>query len=450
MVLLFLAFVGFSFVSAQLTPEVKYPKIGIKEITETTSLGEYISYIFSLAIIIGVLITIGVLIYGGFLYLSSTGNPEQLREAKDRIFAAFWGLAILFGSYLILNTVNPQLVIIRTKLERIERGVILTDPTKTDPDREKVTEISISDIQKTFGATYLPTKLEIWEGSRGQLKAMAFEKPNYEGGKTDWIFESKDTGWSIKSLKVKGIGPGIYLHGPQDKELHLVTDLGDFRKVDDFNDKAEKIEIKNLIAGNEKKTDFAAILHTDSYFKGELRIFIEERDRDGGEIGNVPWDKPETPEKNEAVAPLLLRSYDGYGKVFGASSAHIFQIGPKENCKKVILYKNPNFFDDPDDNNDVCEITNPIYKPVDIEDAAACGNGWKDKTVSIEIDGKCLVVLLQHSTSAPGFPGKQSEVFTANDPDLTDNPIGQCKPMGGVLFWITEPCTSAIAIYPLP
>ncbi len=449
--LLFLAFVGFSFVSAQLTPEVKYPKIGEKEITKATSLGEYINYIFSLAIIIGVLITIGVLIYGGFLYLSSTGKPEQMKEATDRIFAAFLGLVILLGSYLILNTVNPQLTIIKTKLVRIERGVILTDPNKDDPDREKVTEISILDIQETFGATYLPTKIEIFEKSRGRLKAKAFKEPDYKGGETDWIFESKDTGWTIKSLEVRGIGPGIYLHGDQGQELHLVDDHGDFTKVDDFNDKAKKIEIKNLIVDDEKKTDFAAILHTDTYFKDELRIFIEKRneDRSGkveGDIGNVPWDDP-TPGSPENQAITSVDGQGPFGKVEGASSAHIFQIGDKENCKKVTLYNGPEF--NSATGTDPCVIEGPIYKPKKVWEACkpqTTEKKWDNKAVSIEIDGKCLVVLFQDDDAT----GKHSEVFTANDPDLTDNPIGKCRAKGGWFFWITEPCTSAIAVYPLP
>ncbi len=460
--LLFLAFIGFSFVSAQLTPEVKYPKIGTKEITETTSLGDYISYIFSLGIIVGVLIAIGVLIYGGFLFLSSTGKPEQLKEAQDRIFAAFLGLIILLGSYLILATVNPQLTIIKTELVSLDRGVVLTDtiPPPDSSDNIKITEISVPDVQKIFGDKFEPQKIEIVGNSKGQLKVRAFRKLNYDetGDSTDWITDKlDDTGWVIKSLMVKGIGPGIYLHGDHNKELHLVGSHGDFRKVDDFNDKAKGIEIKNLIVGNEKKTDFAAILHTDTYFKGELRIFIEKRneDRSGkveGDIGNVPWDEIETseqPKENQAIAPIVPPSYDGYGKVDGASSAHIFQIGSKENCKKVTLYTGPNFYSAA--GASPCIIEDPIYKPMDISDVCGdkLGGGAdpsNDKVMSIEIDGKCLVVLFQHDDAT----GKQSEVFITNDPDLTDNPIGQCKARGGWFWWITEPCTSAIAVYPLP
>lgn len=465
-VLLFLAFIGFGFVSAQLTPEVKYPKIGTKEITATTSLGDYISYFFSLGIIIGVLIAIGVLIYAGFLFLSSTGKPEQLKDARDRISAAFLGLAILFGSYLILATVNPQLTIIKTELISLDRGVVLTDtvPPPDSLNNIEVTEINVSDVQKIFGDKFEPQEIEIKGKSQGQLRARAFPEPNYQGTPTDWITNALTTTWIIKSLEVRGIGPGIYLHGDQGQELHLIDSLGDFRLIDNFSDKAKIIEIKNLIVGGEKKTDFAAILYTDEYFKNELRIFIEERDRNGGRIGKVPWDDPTTKE-NEATTTVPSSyppsTYDGWGKVDGVSSAHIFQIGDKENCKKINLYQGPDFMSAattpyceintketilvyPNSTTTASKIALPIYKPINIKDV--CGNDWNDKVVSIETDGRCLVALFEHDDAT----GKQSEVFFTNDADFTDNPIGKCKCWSGILNWICQPCTSAIAVYPLP
>jgi len=40
---------------------------------------------------------------------------EKIRKAKDRIAAALLGLLILFGSYLILISINPELVVFRLK-----------------------------------------------------------------------------------------------------------------------------------------------------------------------------------------------------------------------------------------------------------------------------------------------------------------------------------------------
>jgi hypothetical protein len=62
-------------------------------------------------VVIG-LITFGALIYGGFRYLTSAGNPTAMSDAKDQISSALLGLILLFCSWLILNTINPELILL--------------------------------------------------------------------------------------------------------------------------------------------------------------------------------------------------------------------------------------------------------------------------------------------------------------------------------------------------
>ncbi len=58
---------------------------------------------------IGALIALLVLIYGGIVYTTSAGNESRIGEAKEWVFGALIGLFLLFGSYLVLNTINPEL-----------------------------------------------------------------------------------------------------------------------------------------------------------------------------------------------------------------------------------------------------------------------------------------------------------------------------------------------------
>ncbi len=51
-----------------------------------------------------------VLIVGGIIYLTSVGEPEKLNKAKKQILAALFGIVLLLSSYLILRTINPELV----------------------------------------------------------------------------------------------------------------------------------------------------------------------------------------------------------------------------------------------------------------------------------------------------------------------------------------------------
>ncbi len=59
---------------------------------------------------IGALVALGVIVFGGVLYTGSAGNVSRQEDAKQWIFGAFVGLLILFGSYVILNTINPSLL----------------------------------------------------------------------------------------------------------------------------------------------------------------------------------------------------------------------------------------------------------------------------------------------------------------------------------------------------
>lgn len=53
--------------------------------------------------------------------MTSVGNPAKMQDAKEQIFSAFLGIVILLFSYLILATINPQLVMFRI-------------PTLTEPE----------------------------------------------------------------------------------------------------------------------------------------------------------------------------------------------------------------------------------------------------------------------------------------------------------------------------
>ena len=91
--------------------EVDYPDLpNVPAPTPEQGLPSYVNYIFNIALALGGLVAFGVLIWGGVLYLTSAGNPEQIGSAKKKLTSALSGLLILFAIYLILTTINPDLV----------------------------------------------------------------------------------------------------------------------------------------------------------------------------------------------------------------------------------------------------------------------------------------------------------------------------------------------------
>ncbi len=81
---------------------------------QTGDLAPYIRSGFKLAILLGGLLAVVMLILGGISYMVSAVSPDAKSKAKKRIVGALWGLLILLGSYILLNTINPQLVNFKT------------------------------------------------------------------------------------------------------------------------------------------------------------------------------------------------------------------------------------------------------------------------------------------------------------------------------------------------
>lgn len=78
---------------------------------EKVSLGlpQQIGNFYAWALGIGGLVALGVLVFGGILYTTSAGNASRQDDAKQWITGSIVGLIILFGSFFILNTINPEL-----------------------------------------------------------------------------------------------------------------------------------------------------------------------------------------------------------------------------------------------------------------------------------------------------------------------------------------------------
>jgi hypothetical protein len=72
-------------------------------------LPSYINTIYQFALGISGLLALGMIVAGGVYYTVSAGNSGRQGDAKSMITSAIWGLVLLFGSYLILNTINPQI-----------------------------------------------------------------------------------------------------------------------------------------------------------------------------------------------------------------------------------------------------------------------------------------------------------------------------------------------------
>ncbi|MBI4123094.1 MAG: hypothetical protein HY458_01880 [Parcubacteria group bacterium] len=109
--------------------ELEYPQVpgGAQPPNEVRSLPNFIKYMFNLGIAVAGLAAFVSFVYGGFRYVSSAGNPGALSDAREQIKASLLGLVLLLGSWLLLTTINPQLVILKIDKDAnfSKQGVIL-------------------------------------------------------------------------------------------------------------------------------------------------------------------------------------------------------------------------------------------------------------------------------------------------------------------------------------
>ncbi len=96
------------------TFDIIFPKMGgaaepLKPI-DFKPIGDMVAKFYNWALDIGSMVALGIIIFGGVLYISAAGSDSKLKESKEWIKAAIYGLILLLLSYLLLHTINPCLV----------------------------------------------------------------------------------------------------------------------------------------------------------------------------------------------------------------------------------------------------------------------------------------------------------------------------------------------------
>jgi hypothetical protein len=132
--------------------EVSYPPI--RGITPGKDVGQTILYIFYFALMAVGVLALFSLILAGFQYISSGGEPERQKKAKEKIKSAFLGILILLLSYIFLNTLHPSFVQISPKeLEKLKG-----EPFKPLPSLEEMglsTAASVNPFSRIASTTQM-------------------------------------------------------------------------------------------------------------------------------------------------------------------------------------------------------------------------------------------------------------------------------------------------------
>ncbi len=71
---------------------------------------EYIVYLFNFGLVMAAVFALIKMISAGIKLVRSGGEPAKISEAKKQIINCFIGLAVLLTSYILLTTINPDIM----------------------------------------------------------------------------------------------------------------------------------------------------------------------------------------------------------------------------------------------------------------------------------------------------------------------------------------------------
>jgi hypothetical protein len=117
-------------------PQIKgfLPRYVFEE-NSTKPIAEVIKIIFEYGIKVIALMALIVTIIGGLLWSIAGGSSQKVGEAKQWIFSGLSGLLLILFSYVLLNTINPALVNLKTSTIKTIGKLNLVYENKSDPNQ---------------------------------------------------------------------------------------------------------------------------------------------------------------------------------------------------------------------------------------------------------------------------------------------------------------------------
>jgi len=87
--------------------------IGAPSFVSSKDPASFVSGLYAYALSMAGVLAVIMIVYGGIKYVASGGNESAKSDALDIIKNAIFGIVLLFGGYIILYTINPNLVNIK-------------------------------------------------------------------------------------------------------------------------------------------------------------------------------------------------------------------------------------------------------------------------------------------------------------------------------------------------
>ncbi len=241
--------------------EVKLPGL-----PEKPELKHYIGYIFTFVMGIAGAIALLSFILGAIRYMTAAGSPEAMSTGTDRMKGSIFGLVLLLVSYLIMQTINPQITKgTITQLGRLPGLYLVSQDQK---ERLPCPEVMF-DTQPTLDAGFKTISYDCTEG----LPLLIFKYPQKELEGTPLV-ETKRCGNTTNinsgSFTVAYETPGVYFYltpcepGNNFRSLATTSSMNEMDQI--FNKKTKSIEIIN---DPDNGIYYGVVFHESIDFRGK-------------------------------------------------------------------------------------------------------------------------------------------------------------------------------------
>jgi hypothetical protein len=357
--------------------ELTYPEIGrFAPKTKTTQLSDYFKYVFNFSVWIVGFIIVAVFVYAGFLYITSQGNPGLLSDAKERIVAALIGSLILLASYIIFNTINPQ---------------IIDQPINVPESTEVIIPAGI----------YLCDKFSGSDENNFNENLERYIKKNNE------MKEANTGALEINKILKKNNCKVLLKSGPFEKKVSL--------------DKYIILQIPNILTERETDSDGKiSIKRNHFYIYGVILQETKDRFSGDGQCKILTYDKFNNSMISE-TSNLKFQSFTIFMKIVPEKDQQVdftlyscLNYNEGKSCKigkEIKIKETPFSLHEGDENY--------LLKASPLEE------GLKNNTRSIRISRPIGFVVFEGQNKC--------QVFFNNDRNLLDDDIGRC---GGNCFFI--------------
>lgn len=72
--------------------------------------GQCVSQIYMWSLGLSAMLAVVMTVFGGYMVMTARGNAQQSEKGKSFILSSLIGMVLLMGAYLLLSTINPDLV----------------------------------------------------------------------------------------------------------------------------------------------------------------------------------------------------------------------------------------------------------------------------------------------------------------------------------------------------